>query len=390
MVGTSNQSVPKMAIALLKNGSVIWHPNTPSIHRISSSHCGYAGPAGQPQGPWAAPTRSPRSDTFRPSHSAAHAWVPRGPNEKMDGSMDIHRYIYIYTYIYICIQLIWELKISGISTLVQSYICLETMFLYYVCSNSCTHYIFFTGVWSLVFTERSIDMFDAQIIGQSSNVWCRKHLVALAPTPCRRRQYHFWDPSGQCGSTLHKWMKNCWILPYNLDLQSWGTPKPTCFSRHFPWKITQLDHEMVNLLELRTLFLARKAWTVHDGQDPKNQLHVSWNSTHQHVKKKHTSTISVSGTQTILCWNPETGNSHKGKPPWERKLHYSQKPFFWPYVWHHFIVQIPLWTQLSWGSWKCMQRNLFYQDHKNHSMIYHLQAPSQDGTIYINLYQSKK
>ena len=231
-------------------------------------------------------------------------------------------------------------------------------------------------------------MFDAQIIGQSSNVWCRKHLVALAPTPCRRRQYHFWDPSGQCGSTLHKWMKNCWILPYNLDLQSWGTPKPTCFSRHFPWKITQLDHEMVNLLELRTLFLARKAWTVHDGQDPKNQLHVSWNSTHQHVKKKHTSTISVSGTQTILCWNPETGNSHKGKPPWERKLHYSQKPFFWPYVWHHFIVQIPLWTQLSWGSWKCMQRNLFYQDHKNHSMIYHLQAPSKMGlsiSIYINL-----
>jgi hypothetical protein len=35
-----------------------------------------------------------------------------------------------------------------------------------------------------------------------------------------------------------------------------------------------------------------------------------------------------------------------------------------------------------------MQRNLFYQDHKNHSMIYHLQAPSKMGlsiSIYINL-----
>jgi hypothetical protein len=120
-----------------------------SIHRISSSHCGYAGPAGQPQGPWAAPTRSPRSDTFRPSHSAAPAWVPRGPNEKMDGSMDIHRYIYIYTYIYICIQLIWELKISGISTLVQSIFVWKPCF-YTTFVQIHAHTIFFSqgcGVW---------------------------------------------------------------------------------------------------------------------------------------------------------------------------------------------------------------------------------------------------
>ena len=119
-----------------------------SIHRISSSHCGYAGPAGQPQGPWAAPTRSPRSDTFRPSHSAAHAWVPRGPNEKMDGSMDIHRYIYIYTYIYMYTvdmgtQDIWNINSCS------KYICLETMFLYYVVQIH-AHTIFFSqgcGVW---------------------------------------------------------------------------------------------------------------------------------------------------------------------------------------------------------------------------------------------------
>ena len=169
--------------------------------------------------PWAAPTRSPRSDTFRPSHSAAHAWVPWGPNEKMDESMDIH---------HICIQLIWELKISGISTLVQS------IFVWKPCFNTTfvqihAHTIFFSqgcGVW---FSQK-----------EASTCLMHKSSVKVRMSDAENTWSHW--PRHHAGAVYtifeippdNAVMKNCWILPYNLDLQSWGTPKPPCFSRFFP------------------------------------------------------------------------------------------------------------------------------------------------------------
>ena len=139
-----------------------------SIHRISSSHCGYAGPAGQPQGPWAAPTRSPRSDTFRPSHSAAHAWVPRGPNEKMDGSMDIHRYIYIYIHIYIYVYS-WYGN--------SRYLEYQLLFKVYLFGNHVFILRLFKFMHTLYFFHRGVESgFHRK---KHRHVWCTNHRSKL-------------------------------------------------------------------------------------------------------------------------------------------------------------------------------------------------------------------
>ena len=138
MVGTSNQSVPKMAIALLKNGSVIWHPNTHQFTEFHQVTADTLGPLGSPKAP-GQPQRVLQEATPFGLHTLRH--TPGCHGDLMKKWMD--------QWISIDIQLIWELKISGISTLVQSIFVWKPCF-YTTFVQIHAHTIFFSqgcGVW---------------------------------------------------------------------------------------------------------------------------------------------------------------------------------------------------------------------------------------------------
>ena len=83
--------------------------------------------------------------------------------------------------------------------------------------------------------------------------------------------------------------------------------------------------------------------------------HNFFSSARSEGEPEVSSSIPLAGSPSDGC----VGNSETGKTPWERKLHHSQKHMFWNTVNIILFVQIPLWTQLSWGSWKYTLWNIF-------------------------------
>jgi hypothetical protein len=102
MVGISNQSVPKMAIALLKNGSVIWHPNTHQFTEFHQVTADTLGPLGSPKAP-GQPQRVLQEATPFGLHTLRHTPGCHGDLMKkwMDQWISIDIYIYIHIYIYV-------------------------------------------------------------------------------------------------------------------------------------------------------------------------------------------------------------------------------------------------------------------------------------------------